>query len=208
MSATESSSSPGGTATRTIITVGRSPGWQIALGAVIVIVGLVVLFWPRATLLVVAVLVGLLLIVAGIFRVVTAFSLDTEGAGVRALFLLLGLLLIVVGILCLRSPFRTTAILVLLFGLSWIVNGVIEIFYGFAGGGGWAIVSGTVSVLAGIVVLVYPVPSVVTMIWLFGIMLVVIGVTAIVGAVYRIRISRRGPAAPRVSRAPGPATPS
>jgi uncharacterized membrane protein HdeD (DUF308 family) len=199
MSATESSSTAG-----TISAIGRSPGWEIALGVATVAAGLVVLFWPDATLVAVAVVVGLLLIVAGIFRVVTAFSLDTDSAGMRALFLLLGLLLIVVGILCLRSPFRTVAILVLLFGVSWIVNGVIEMFHGFAGGGGWAIVSGTVSVLVGIVVLVYPVPSVVTMIWLFSIALIVIGVAEIVGAVSRISRSR---AKTRVLRTTGPATP-
>jgi uncharacterized membrane protein HdeD (DUF308 family) len=198
MSATESSHT-----TRTITAVGRSHGWQIALGALTVVAGLLVLLWPDATLLVVAVVVGSLLIVAGIFRVVTAFSLDTDSAGVRAMFLLLGLLLIIVGILCLRSPFRTIAILVLLFGVSWIVNGVIEMFRGFAGDGGWAAAAGTVSVLAGIVVLVYPVPSVVTMIWLFGIALIVVGVAEIAGAVSRISRSR---ATTRVQRAAGPAT--
>ena len=131
----------------------------------------------------VAVIVGVHLIVAGIVRIVTAVTRDIETGSLRALYLLLGLLLLIVGLLCLRSPFRATAVLVLLFGLSWIFNGVIELFHGFMGGGGWTIVSGVVSLVAGIVVFAYPAPSVRGMVWLFGIALIAIGLVTTLGAI-------------------------
>src|SRR5262245_14215080 len=136
-----------------------SRGWAIGLGLLTVVAGTCVLVWPKAAVVTVAVIVGLQLIVAGIVRMATALTRDIDSGGMRVLFLLLGLLLLIVGILCLRSPFHTVALLVLLFGLSWIVNGVIEVFGGFSGGGGWIVVSGVVSLVAGIVVLAYPAPS-------------------------------------------------
>ncbi len=160
-----------------------SRGWTIGFGLVTAVAGVCILVWPRAALATVAIILGLQLIVAGIVRMVTAVTRDIDSGTTRALYLLLGLLLLVVGILFLRSPFRTVAVLVLLFGLSWVVNGVIELIHGFTGGGGWLIVSGAVSLVAGIVVLAYPEPSVRTMVWLFGIALIAIGLVTTVGAI-------------------------
>jgi uncharacterized membrane protein HdeD (DUF308 family) len=168
------------------------------------VAGALILAWPGGTLLAVAVLLGLQLIVAGIVRAVTAFTFDADSVAGRILFLLLGVLLVIVGILCLRAPLHTIAILVLLFGLSSIVSGALELFHGFAGGGGWAIASGIISILVGIIVLSYPVSSVNTMIWLFGLCLLVVGLTGVFGAFSPSR-SRVGshttspPAAPATS---------
>jgi uncharacterized membrane protein HdeD (DUF308 family) len=188
----------------TIAAIGRSRGWRIGLGVMTAVAGALILAWPGGALLAVAILVGIELIVAGIFRIVTAFSFGPDGAATRVLFVVLGLLLIVVGVLCLRAPFHTTAILVLLFGVSCVFSGVIELFHGFGGGGGGAIVSGVVGVLVGIVVLVYPVSSVTTLIWLFGIALLVLGLASIVGAMFG---ASRGRATAAVSHAARPATP-
>ena len=183
--------------------LGESRGWRIAFGVVTAVAGVLILVWPGGTLLAVAILLGIQLVIAGVFRAITAFTFDTDSGAARILFFLLGVLLVIVGILCLRSPFRSIALLVLLFGLSCIVSGAMELFHGVAGGGGWAIASGVVSILVGIVVLAYPVSSVATMIWLFGIALVVIGLTAIVGAFSFGRSRVSTPAAPP----PAPAMP-
>lgn len=162
--------------------LGQSRGVRITLGVMTAIAGVLILAWPGGTLLAVAVLLGIQLIIAGILRAVTAFTFDTDSVAARILFLLLGVLLVILGILCLRSPLHTIVLLVLLFGLSSIVSGALELFHGVTGGGGWAIASGVVSILVGIVVLSYPVTSVSTMIWLFGIALLVVGLTGIIGA--------------------------
>jgi len=188
----------------TIAAIGRSRGWRLGLGVVTAVAGALILAWPGGALVAVAILVGIELIVTGIFRIVTAFSFGPDGAATRVLFVVLGLLLIIVGVLCLRSPFHTTAILVLLFGISCIFSGVIELFHGFGDGGGAAIASGIVGTLVGIVVLAYPVSSVTTLIWLFGIALLVLGLAAIVGAMYGASRSR---ATSRASHTPRPATP-
>jgi uncharacterized membrane protein HdeD (DUF308 family) len=179
MSATESA--PGGSAA-TMAVLGRSRGLRIAFGVVTAVAGALILAWPGGTLVAVAVLLGIQLIVGGVFRAVTAFTFETDSVAARILFLLLGILLVILGILCLRSPLQTIAVLVLLFGISCVVSGALELFHGATGGGGWAIASGLVSIVIGIVVLSYPVSSVSTLVWLFGIALVVVGLTAIVGA--------------------------
>lgn len=170
------------TTTRTVISARPSRGSRIGFGVVTVVAGVLILVWPGAAVLTVAVILGIHLIVAGIYRAVTALTRDIDSGVLRALYVMLGLLLIVVGILCLRAPFHAAGILVLLFGLSWIVSGVIELFHGLGGGGGWTIASGLISLLAGVVVLAYPAPSAVAMVWLCGIALIVIGATAAVGA--------------------------
>lgn len=159
------------------------PRWlRLAFGVVTAVAGVLIIAWPGGTLVAVAVLLGLQLIVGGVFRAITAFTFPADGVAARILFLLLGILLVVLGILCLRAPLQTIAVLVLLFGLSCIVSGSLELFHGFTGGGGWAIASGVVGILVGIVVLSYPVSSVSTLIWLLGIALVVLGLTVIIGA--------------------------
>jgi uncharacterized membrane protein HdeD (DUF308 family) len=207
MGVSDSPVGSGGAADRTVISTSPSRDWRIGFGLVTVIAGVLILVWPGAAVITVAIILGIHLIVAGIYRTVTALTHDIDNGALRALYLLLGLLLIVVGILCLRSPFRATAVLVLLFGLSWIANGMIELFHGVNGGGGWMIASGMVSLLAGIVVLVYPAPSVLAMVWLFSIALIVIGATATVGAMVSRRSTRtnRRPARTHRTRVPGPA---
>jgi uncharacterized membrane protein HdeD (DUF308 family) len=151
-----------------------------------------ILVWPDAAVVTVAIIVGIHLIVAGIVRAVTAVTRDAGNAALRALYLVLGLLLVAAGLLCLRSPFHATALLVVLFGLSWLVNGGIELFHGLTGGGGWTAVSGAVSLAAGVVVLAYPAPSARAMVWLFGLALVAIGLTIVVAAVAGGVRPRRG----------------
>lgn len=159
-----------------------SRAWRIVLGVLTVVAGMLVLGWPGAAVVTVAVILGIQLITFGIVRVVTAF---TGATGVpRVLFVLVGALLVVGGVLCLLSPFQAVASLVVLFGLCWVVNGVVELVHGFAGGGGWAIVSGAVSVLAGIAVLAYPAPSGRVLVWLFGVALIAIGVSLFLSAVF------------------------
>jgi uncharacterized membrane protein HdeD (DUF308 family) len=70
--------------------VGRHWGWVLAFGVVTVLAGLFVLAWPGRTIQVIAVLFGLQLVVAGIFRFVAALATDDESGGTRVLLALLG----------------------------------------------------------------------------------------------------------------------
>jgi uncharacterized membrane protein HdeD (DUF308 family) len=63
--------------------VGRRWGWVLAFGIITVLAGLLVLAWPGRTIVVIAVLFGIQLVVAGIFRFVAAFATDDATGGTR-----------------------------------------------------------------------------------------------------------------------------
>ena len=163
--------------------IGRAWGWVLFFGIVTVGLGIVVLVWPDKTIVVVAVLFGIQLVIAGIFRFVSALAIDDAPGGTRALLALLGVLAFIVGIYALRHVNVTIAALALLLGIFWIVNGVIELFTAIGHrempGRGWTIILGLLSIVAGIVVLAYPDISLVALAIVLGIWLVALGVIEI-----------------------------
>ncbi|MGQ0775543.1 MAG: HdeD family acid-resistance protein [Pseudonocardiales bacterium] len=167
--------------------VGAARGWKITYGILTIIAGLLVVAWPGATVVVIALVFAVQLLVLGVFWLVAALAVDEASGGGRALLAILGLVGILIGILCLRAPFQTVAALALLLGLFWTVGGVIEIFHSLAGdrqsGRWWGVVGGVLSVIVGIIVLTYPITSAVTLAWILGIFLIVYG-AVMVGRVF------------------------
>jgi uncharacterized membrane protein HdeD (DUF308 family) len=157
----------------------RRTGLGIGAGLLSIVIGLLVVFWPGSSVVLIAWLFAIQLIIAGILQLIAAF-MDESGTGGHVLIGLLGALSILVGLLCLRAPLQTAVVIGLLIGATWVIGGVIGIVHAIGAGPdghrGWRITSGVVSVLGGAVVLVYPGLSFVAMTWLFGIVLVSIGV--------------------------------
>jgi uncharacterized membrane protein HdeD (DUF308 family) len=143
-----------------------------------------VMAWPHATVKLVALLFGLQLLIGGIFALVRAFT--NSGEGSRVLLAVLGVLGILVGIFVLRHLFQTVVILVVLLGVYWVLHGIIEFFVAVdhrgAPGRGVSIVMGILSFIAGVIVLSWPAPTLLVLVWVLGIWLVVYGLIGIVGA--------------------------
>ncbi len=161
--------------------VGRHWGWVLAFGIITVLIGIAALVWPGRTLVVVAVLFGIQLIVMGIFRFAAAIASDDLSGGRRVLLALLGVLSLIIGLYAVRHIFITLLALALLLGIFWIVSGAVELFMALSHRElphrAWNAVMGIISVLAGIVLLIYPgisllVLAVVVSVWLliFGAM--------------------------------------
>jgi uncharacterized membrane protein HdeD (DUF308 family) len=167
---------------------------RLTLGLLAVLVGVLVLAWPSATVRVVAVLFGVNLLVGGVVRVVQAILTPAAGVAARVLFGLLGVISIVIGVLCLRQPLQTVTVLVLLVGLFWLIAGVVELIVALSDGppSRWtartalALGTGIVSLLAGTVVLAYPQVSLGTVVVLLGWSLLVYGVVSVLSA-FRLR---------------------
>ncbi len=170
--------------------VGRHWGWVLGFGIVTLLAGIVVLAWPGATLLVIAVLFGIQLIVAGIFRFVAALAVDDASGGMRVLMALLGVLSIIIGLWAVRHALLTLLALAVLLGIFWVVNGAIELFTALAHQGlpnrGWTGAMGALSIVSGIIVLSYPGLSLLTLSVVLGIWLLVYGVMEIVAS-FRLR---------------------
>jgi uncharacterized membrane protein HdeD (DUF308 family) len=169
----------------------------LAFGIVTLLAGLLALAWPGRTVVVLALLFGVQLVVAGIFRFVAALATDDETGATRVLLALLGVLSFIVGLYALRHILVTIATLALLLGIFWIVNGAIEVFTALSHrrmpGRGWTILMGLLSAVAGVVILVYPGISLVTLAVVLGVWLLVFGAME-VGLAFRLRSVGQGAA--------------
>ena len=100
------------------------------------------------------------------------------------------MLSVIIGLWAVRHGLLTLLALVVLLGIFWVVNGVIELFTALSHRGmperGWTAALGVLSILAGIVVLIYPGPSLLTLSIVLGIWLLVYGVMEITAA-FRFR---------------------
>ncbi|HEX6681590.1 MAG TPA: DUF308 domain-containing protein [Candidatus Limnocylindrales bacterium] len=174
------------------VEVMADPGGQavrltsLAGGALSIITGLVVLLWPRKTLLLVAALLGVWLVLVGILRIVQAFTGKGHSRNSRILTGVSGLLYTVVGAVCLRDLFTTVNLLAVIVGLVWMVGGVAEI--------AWrkrhSVILGVFGIAAGVVVLVWPEISLTIMAIVAGAWLVVLGVVQLVLGLYRPTAAR------------------
>ena len=189
-------------------------GWQVSMtiGAISLVLGLIVAFHPSGSLNVIAVLLGVLLIVSGIFQLVRA--LGTE-AGSKIWPAIAGVLFILGGIVLIRHLNLSLALIGLFIGFTWVIQGIAALLAGFSGHRyagrvrWWPVVFGAVSLIAGIVVVSTPVTSVTVLATFIGIWFAVMGLFQIIdGWIARgaVRAATRGPVTvpgPRPGRAPG-----
>jgi uncharacterized membrane protein HdeD (DUF308 family) len=156
------------------------------------ILGIVVAFHPGGSLNVAAVLFGVLMILSGIFHLIRIF--DPEEAH-RVWLGIAGLMFIVVGVVLIRHLHITVAIVGLLVGITWIVQGLAALVGGISSdareGRPWWIAFGAISVIAGIVVASAPVSSLTFLTVLLGIWFIVMGLFEIIGGFMLRRELRR-----------------
>ena len=168
--------------------------WQttVIVGVATLILGLIVSFHPSGSLNVVAVLLGVLMVISGVFHLIRMFGI---GESHRVWMGISGLLLIVIGVILIRHVNLTVAIIGLIIGITWIVQGLSAIAGGFAlpsgEGRGWWVFFGVVSLIAGIVVTAFPTNSVTVLAVLVGIWFIVQGVFEIIGAFVLRRMTRQ-----------------
>jgi uncharacterized membrane protein HdeD (DUF308 family) len=159
--------------------------WQagLFLGVVTLVLGIIVALHPSGSLNVVAVLLGILMIVSGLFHLIRVFD---RGEAHRIWLGIAGLLFIVIGVVLIRHLHLTRAIIGLVIGITWIVQGVTALIGGIVGGvregRGWWIFFGVVSLAAGIVVTATPASSVNVLATLLGIWFIVMGIFEIIGS--------------------------
>lgn len=163
--------------------VARSWQTTMLLGVLTLILGLVVAFRPSGSLTVIAVLLGILLIISGIFHLVSVF----DSAEPHRVWLgIAGLLFVAAGMVLIRHIHLTLAIVGLVVGIDWVVQGIVALIAGISGGSrtgrGWWITFGVISLIAGIVVVSAPVSSVTALAVLMGIWFIVVGLAEVARA--------------------------
>ena len=166
--------------------------WKSTLisGVLSLAVGVVVLAWPGKSILVAAVAFGIYLLIVGIAQVAFAFSLHVSAGG-RVLLFISGAAALVLAMLAFRhfgKGDEATAVylLAIWIGIGFIFRGVATSVSAISDpalpGRGWSIFVGLMSLLAGMIMLGSPFPTIVLLAWVVGIWLVVIGTFEIVSS--------------------------
>jgi uncharacterized membrane protein HdeD (DUF308 family) len=149
--------------------------------AVTFVFGLIVLAWPGATLLVLAVLFGCYMVITGILGMAEGFSEHQADGFTRAAYIVLGVLGVVLGLFCLRRIDVTVLVLAFLLSVFWIMRGIVDLSIAMSrrsgSGNGWRAFTGVLSLIAGILVLFWPGITLYTLLVFAGAWLMVYGVT-------------------------------
>ncbi|WP_010205160.1 HdeD family acid-resistance protein [Salinibacterium sp. PAMC 21357] len=157
-------------------------GQLVAVAVIGLVLGVVGLLFPGATLLTVAVLFGIYLIASGMYRIMSASVATNLDFTMRWVTGILGLLIVIAGILCLSNPFDTLIALALVIGIGWILEGIIDLVGGVRGTihprwFGW--VSGIVSMAAGVAMFVLPAASLTSLVAIGAILMIAVSVTTL-----------------------------
>ncbi|WP_425412054.1 HdeD family acid-resistance protein [Mycobacterium genavense] len=163
----------------------------LASGVLTLIVGALVLAWPGISVLAAAIAFGVYLLITGVAQVVFAFSLHVSTGG-RILLFVSGAASLILAVLAFRHFGEGYAVLLLAIwiGIGFIFRGVATTVSAISDpvlpGRGWSVFLGAISLIAGVVVLAWPVASIITLAIVVGIWLAVIGVFEVVASL-RIR---------------------
>jgi uncharacterized membrane protein HdeD (DUF308 family) len=155
--------------------------WSVvlALGIVTAGCGLVLTFWPEATLRILALIVAVQLLLTGLAGIAGAVAGGNVDRGVRALVVLCGILSVLLGLVLLRAPQQTVAVVGLLLGLWWVLAGLVELVTAFARDAEpsrsrwWSVAVGLFTAGAGAFLVLNPEASfgllvIVVQVWLLG----------------------------------------
>jgi uncharacterized membrane protein HdeD (DUF308 family) len=157
-------------------------------GAVSLIIGVLILVWPVKTAVVVAGIIAVYAVIAGVVNLAIGIFSRRIGGWARFGFLALGAVFLIAAIVSfsnLGAAAAGLAVLVgVLFGISWIVEGVVGLtLIGDSASKVWTIVYALISIVAGILVLTSPLWGA-ALLWLWlGVSLVVMGIVQIVRAI-------------------------
>ncbi len=171
----------------------RAPwGWWVAIGAVVLVAGIIGLANLFLATAVSVLFIGAMMIVGGIAQIIFAFPIRGQW-GRLALWLLLGVLYVIAGIVTFRNPVLATSALTLLLAAALIVAGIVRTIAGFGlrpiKGWGWVLASGALTLIIGVIIAAgWPVNSV----WVLGLFLSIDLIFAgIAYIVFGIDIKRR-----------------
>ena len=175
-------------------------GFIVAAGAVSLVAGIVLIFWPGPSLQVIGLIVGIDLVCLSAVQLCDAlFSASREGQ--RAATTLLAVIELIAGLIVLKHPGDSLAVVAIAVGICFVVAGVVRLFalegHGQRGG---LLARALVDLGIGVVLVAWPDFGLKSFAVVAGIGLVVHGIVAVVVGLGLRR-------APRERAAPPPATP-
>ena len=165
--------------------------WLLLLrGLASILFGVLAIFWPGITLVTLILLYGAFALADGVFAIVAAMR-GEGGPMPRWWLVVVGLLGIAVGLMSFVWPGITALALMALIGAWALIRGVFEIVGAVRlrkeiDNEWMLILSGTLSVLFGALVLIMPGAGALALVWLIGAYAIVAGL-ALVGLAFRLK---------------------
>ena len=135
--------------------------WSVLIrGLVGMAVGIALLVWTVPTLKILFWLIAIFAVIDGLVLLIGAVVAKEAGGAGRALIALAGLVSIGIGVALVAWPKITVGAVIILIGAWWLVTGALQLIDGLMnrqmGSRTWAIVSGLISVIAGLILLFNP----------------------------------------------------
>ena len=158
------------------------PWWLVLLqGIVTLILGMLLLYYPLGTIVLLVTFLGAYWFLNGIVGLVS-LATDSTNRGWKLLFAVLG---IIAGIAVLAYPYYSAflipATFIFLIGFWGIIMGALGIFAAFKGGGWGAGITGALLVIFGLIALSHPLVTVTFLVVLLGMLGIIGGIVAITG---------------------------
>ena len=182
-------------------------GWLLLRGVAAIAFGVLAFLWPGVTLLVLALFWGAWAFADGLLALIAAFRIREKGRAHWPL-VLIGILGIAAGVVTFVSP-GLTAIALLMFIAAWaLITGVLQIVVAIRLRreieGEWLLaLSGIVSVVFGVLMVLRPGAGALAVIWIIGGWSIAFGLLLVMVALKLKRFA--GGAAPRMTGTPRPA---
>jgi uncharacterized membrane protein HdeD (DUF308 family) len=163
--------------------VPRVPWWMVLIqGIAGIVLGLLLLTAPGATVLVLVQFLGFYWFISGIFNIVSIF-IDRAG---WVWNLIAGILGILAGLFIIQHPLWSTllvpATVIIFLGIEGLVIGAIQLYTAFRGGGWGVGILGAISVIFGLLLLFNPIVGAAVLPWALGIFGIAGGIAAVVMA--------------------------
>ncbi|MDX2240881.1 MAG: DUF308 domain-containing protein [Leptolyngbyaceae cyanobacterium bins.302] len=132
--------------------VRKGAGWGIAIGMILLVLGIVAIARPLYATIASAIVFGWLFVIAGVLQIV--YALRSQDIGKLIWKLLLGILYLGAGIYIIGTPAMGAITLTLVLGISIFAQGVIEVVLAFqlrpASGWKWVLLGGIAGIILGI----------------------------------------------------------
>lgn len=176
-------------------------GMSVVTGLLLIVAGIIMLADPKMSLTFFIWVFGLGVITYGVLHAVAALmgKKDAKGETQKAAGVTGGVLAVIAGVLVIAWPGMTAGVMIYIVAGWAIFTGVVDLARVFmpgasAGGRIWHLISGVAGIVLGLIIMLYPADGILTILWLVGIYLIVLGFLRIITGVFA-PASRLGPSA-------------
>jgi uncharacterized membrane protein HdeD (DUF308 family) len=163
-------------------------------GALSVLAGIIVLAAPKGSLETIAIILGIYLVVIGAQGFASALANPNALGGHRTFALVMGAVAFIAGIIAIIRPDSTVKFVAVVFGIYLIVSGLRYLALASLAveGRGFLALQGVLSLIAGVIVVVWPKIGLVTLAVILGIYLLLAGFVELWVALAIRKVARRG----------------